>query len=91
MPTSEEIQAIKGTNLPPEKLDKPERFALEIVSIPRVKDILVCWLYLLDFAETTTPLNTHFRSIIDSCHLARSSSGLRKVLGIHHLLPINLF
>lgn len=81
MPTQEEIQAIKDTNLPPEKLDKPERFALEIVTIPRVKDILTCWLYLQDFSETTSPLTKNFLSIIDSCQIARSSSGLRKVLG----------
>jgi Formin Homology 2 Domain len=46
-----------------------------------VKDLLSCWQFLQEFLETTAPLGKHFRCIIDSCQLTRSSSGLRKALG----------
>lgn len=63
-------------------MDKPERFVTELITIPKVRDVLGCWLFLLDFAETSAPLAKHFGCLIDACNLARTNASLRKTLGI---------
>jgi hypothetical protein len=84
LPTQEEVQGIQalaeslGGGV---KLDKPERFVLEIFSIPRVRELLDCWLFQLECTEAVRNLQSSIDSIAEACKATRSSPALRKTLG----------
>jgi diaphanous 1 len=82
MPVQEEIQGLKSLGAPEDRLDKPEKFILNLHnSVPRVKETLSCWLFQLEYGENSSNIERSLQSIQEACKLTRNSTHLRKALG----------
>jgi len=68
--------------VPLSKLDKPERFVLEVFKLGKVVEILKCWSFQVEFKETCQNINKWLQAIEDSHQAIRGSQHLKKALGL---------
>ncbi|EGG14163.1 actin binding protein [Cavenderia fasciculata] len=82
VPTDEDYQTIKASEVPVARLDRPERWILEMHSVQFLKERLRCWLFTIEFNETITNLSNSFQLLSKACTDAKANESLRKILGI---------
>ncbi|KAM9946402.1 hypothetical protein ACTFIT_004709 [Dictyostelium discoideum] len=82
VPTEQDYQLIKGSEIHESKLDKPERWILEIYGFPMMKERLVAWLFQLEYQEMYNNIIQILEKLQNAIKDTKSSDSLKKILGI---------
>ncbi|KAK5578112.1 hypothetical protein RB653_003065 [Dictyostelium firmibasis] len=82
VPTEQEYQLIKGSEIHESKLDKPERWILEMYGFPMMKERLVAWLFQLEYQEMYSNIIQILEKLQNAIKDTKSSDSLKKILGI---------
>ncbi|EFA80057.1 actin binding protein [Heterostelium album PN500] len=82
VPEEADYQMIKASELPPAKLDRPERWILEMYGTPALKERLRCWLFKLELPEQLTAIKSTLESLSTAVSTTKNCENLRRIFGI---------
>jgi len=82
IPVEADYQLIKSSEIPESKLDRPEKWILEIYGFPAMKERLTAWLFQLEYSD----MYSNIKQVLEKLSLAlkdtKSNENLKKIFGI---------
>eukprot|EP01132_Coremiostelium_polycephalum_P004937 gene4937-6154_t len=82
VPVEEDYQLIKNSELPESRLDKPERWILQMYGFPAMKERLRCWLFQLEYQEAYQNIISSLEKLSTAIQDTKSNENFKKILGI---------